>query len=223
VAPILAALTALLLFIQPIYAVYVVLLGLMLYLTWRQPVMVLTMIFISAPFQRDLSEGGRAAGTVAFSIAELLVASAIPGFILSRVINRRPIVFGPALPFIIIYLGICFISCAANNYDRDSLVSIAQMVLYLIVAVTLFASMADRLPDMLAIYRATVVVGVLLSVVLLAGGMSLLSLNKNGIGSSLAGTLLVCVELWFAETTPRRKAWYGIALTIMTLGLLFSL
>ena len=189
-------------------------------LAWTRPELALMMIFALAPFQQDLSIGG----PFKFSISEINLALAAAALGFQHLAGRRPLRLGLLLGPVVLYLLICFISTMLNWRDMAAVKSLLQMVLYMIVAVAVFASMIDRREQLLPALYGLVVVCVALSLVQIAGsGSYVLGLHKNGIGASLAGGFVVATELWFVSPDRRRRNWMTVALVIIGVGMFFSL
>lgn len=182
--------------------------------TWRRPWLALLLIFALPPFQNDLS-GGEGAR---FSIAEINLMLTLPLLLL----RGRRLRMGPLTIPVFLYLFVCLISSTLSPRDT-TLNSMLQMGLYLVVTVVVFASLARSERDFYPALRACVVVGILFSFLTFTGIYNTLGLNKNGVGASLASSLVVCCELWFGAHTLRAKNILGAALVVISAGLFFSL
>ena len=224
----LAVAITLLAFTKPVIAVGAAFAVVALMLTWRRPEIALMLIVAVAPFQKDLGGSNRdivgsASTGIAFSIAELLFAAALPAFLLNCLAQRRRLILGPIAVPVLLYFTICVGSSMLNWRGPSTAISLAQIFLYLVLAVMSFASFPKKPVDLeLALY-AVVCVGTFLSIMTLIGMLSHLGLNKNGTGASLGTAMLVCTELWFAAKTQRRKVQLAWALGIIAAGLVFSL
>ena len=206
----LAVAIALLAFTKPIFAVGAAFAVVSLILTWKRPDIVLMLIVAVAPFQKDLSRGdrdivGAGSAAVAFSIAELLFAAALPAFLLNCLAQKRRLVLGPITVPVLLYFAVCLGSSILNWRGPSTAVSLAQIFLYLVLAVMAFASFPRRPADLLLALKGLVCVGVLLAVLTLTGMIGLIGLNKNGAGASLGASLLVCPELGSPRTSPNRN------------------
>jgi hypothetical protein len=189
-------------------------------LTWKYPELVLMLIFAASPFQNDLSGEGWAK----FSIAEMSLALAFPVFLVRCLLFRRRPVVGPILIPVLLYFAVCLSSSMVTWRGNTALISLIQMVVYLIVAVMVFASFTRRPEQLLLALNGLVVSGLFLCAVeIVIGSNYVMGLHKNGIGGALSCALVVATELWWAADSPRNKWRYGIALAILTAGLLFSL
>ena len=181
---------------------------------WRWPKFALLAIFATAPFQYDISTGG----PVRFSIAELNLLLTVPLLLI-----RRPLVFGPTIWPMAGYFGVALVSSAAH-WRSTALVSLVQMALYLLVAVAVFTSLVKDARDYRYPLMGCVGVGVFLSMaVIVTRSGFVLDLHKNGVGSSLAGSVIVGSELWFAERNAAKRNVLAGMLVVMIAGLFFTL
>ena len=189
------------------------------WLAWKRPHFALLLIFAACPFQTDVSGGGFAK----YSVAEVNMVLTIPVFILQMIVRKRLPVIGPiALP-VLLYFAVCGYSSWMHWLGQDATLSLAQMFLYFVVVVAVFASFVPRLEDLRKALWALVIVGVFLSIAGMATHYTFLGLNKNGLGASLSVALLVTVDLWLSEPKPRSKQWLLGALAVISIGLLISL
>jgi hypothetical protein len=189
-------------------------------LSWFRPEWALAGVFAAAPFQNDLSAGGPAR----FSIAEinLLLASVV--FAAKVLVRRDPIIFGPVAIPIIIYLCACLLSSMGELDNTDTIISMVQMIVYLVAAVVVFASSVTNPDKFIVSLYGLLIVGVALSLIELASGsFYILGLQKNGLGSSLGAAFLVGSELWISNAQPKWRWLIGIGTVICAAGLLFSL
>ncbi len=214
--------TALLTFIglhELLYAAALLYLAVFWIIAWQRPGIALMLIFASAPFQNDLSNGGGAK----FSIAEVNLMLTLPvfyGFCLMR--KQLPKV-GPTFVPVMLYFMVCVCSSLLHWQGADALLSLVQMFLYFVVAVAVFCSFATRSEQMMPAFSVLVGVGVFLSVMGLVTNYWFIGLNKNGIAASLASAFLVGTDLCLAAHTRQRRILLLAALGIIGLGLLMSL
>jgi hypothetical protein len=205
---------------QAIYGMAVVYVLAFLSAAWRWPHVALMLIFASAPFQADVSGGGGPK----FSITEVNLALTLPVFYLQG-LKRKGLVFttGPLTLPVILYFLVCLYSSSQNWLGAAAVTSFFQMFNYMVLAVAMFATFSDRCERNLLSLNALVVVGVLLAAYKLSGA-GFLGLHKNGIGASLACTLIVGIELWFAAANkPGRQNWLLAALLIITAAMISTL
>lgn len=187
---------------------------------WRWPHVALALIFAAVPFQNDVSGGALAK----FSVAEIHLALTAPVFLVQNLVRKRPVLPGPLSIPLALYFAVCLYSSWVTWRPDSALISLAQMFLYLVVAVSMFASFARREEDLLLSLRLYVCVGVFLAaVVIVTRSNYVLGLHKNGVGASLGCAVVICTELWFAARGKRAKTLLAGALAVIAAGLLLSL
>ncbi len=188
-------------------------------LTWVAPSAALGLIVLTAPLQQDV--GGLAFAKMGPS--ELGLALAFPVFLIKNLVMKRPVLPGPlALP-VAAYLGFCGISSWNTWRGEVALISLLQMALYFIVAVTVFASMTRQPRQLIWILYAACLTGALFAVAAIASGFNLMGLHKNGIGSSLCMFTVICTEMWVSETRPSLRKALAVALALVSGALVLSL
>lgn len=182
---------------------------------FRRPHWALAFIVASSPFQNDMSGGG----PLKFSLAEVNLFLSLPIVFFNSGRWR----FGPTLIPALIYLGVCLLS-ALIHWRPTALISIIQTALYLIVVVMVFASLARGIDDYrLGFYAFLSVCALFASIVCVLRVPSILGLNKNGLGASLATAFLIGLELWHGATRPRLRRWLLWTSALVAAGCLFSL
>ena len=186
---------------------------------FKHPKVALMLTFASAPFQNDLSGDL----PVRFSMAEVnLVLSAL---VYVRVlVNRGQFArLGPLAVPLVLYFAISLLSSLRDWRDTTT-ISLVQTATYLIVAVTVFAGLAETVADYRWSFYGLVAVGVFIAAVSLVGeSTTVLNLNKNGAGGSLSCGLLVALELWL-NTSERRQKWLLLgAMAVIAIGLIYTL
>ena len=198
-----------------ILAILAVDIPLLLFSGRKRPYIPLLLIFALAPFQHDMSIGG----PLKFSIAEInLMLTCMLFFI-----RGRPLRWGPALVPILLYLGVCMAS-ALVNWRPSTLTCMVQMALYMLVAVVVFASFGRNEEDFRPALYGLLAVGLILATAVIVKRTGyVLGLHKNGVGDSLAAAVIVCGELWFAETRRKQRMMLAIVMGTLTAGLFFSL
>jgi hypothetical protein len=180
----------------------------------RYPKVPLFLIFAAGPFQNDISGGG----PVKFSIAEINMLLTVPLFFL----RARRFTLGPITLPVMFYLGVGLLSSLLSWRDA-TLVSLIQVMLYYVIAVTIFAHFARSEKDYVLALNGLICVGVFLAIVgITSRSMYYLGLHKNGVGDSLACITVVCAEMFFAAPSLKRKWLYGTAFAVVVGGLLFS-
>jgi O-antigen ligase len=124
---------------------------------------------------------------------------------------------GPAGWAIALYFVICVIA-SLGNFRSAAVVSLVQMVVYMVVAVTVFAGLV-RPPDKLftPMYAAATV-GVIFAAVGLVTRFNL-GIHKNSWGASLSSLLVLTLELWFRTADRKRKRWLALGLGIISIAL----
>ena len=186
-------------------------------LSFRRLDLALAFVFSATPFQNDLSEGLG----IRFSVAEFSLYLILAVVLLRSA--RLPSV-GPIFFPICLYLAACAVS-SITDLRGTTLTSLVQMVQYMLVAVAVYAVSFKASPQRLLVcFDALVLVGVLMALCGLATHFEFMGLHKNGWGASVAGQLIVAVELWFATAQTRRRrrrlAW---AVGILAITLLLTL
>jgi len=189
------------------------------FIAWRYPAVALMLIFASAPFQNDLSGGGDGAK---FSLAEINLVLTIPVIYIRWLAQKRQPHVGPLLLPVLLYFTVCLCS-SAINWHGSALISLIQMLLYLVIVVAVFNVFALETREYRLSFEVLVGVGVFLAIAGLATDYWFIGLNKNGIADSLACSFLVCVEMILSARSPRRRYVMMAALAVIALGLLFSL
>lgn len=204
----------------PLAAVGLLYVGCFLIVAWTKPPIALMLAFASAPLQNDVSGGGAAK----FSLAEVNLALTLICFVLQNVVRKERITLGPIQVPVFLYLAICFVSSLHHWRGKDAVVSMLQMIVYLIVAVLLFSTYATSPRDLLPALHGLIIIGVVFSILGLATHSTyLLGIHKNGIGGSMFAAFTVALELWLASDDRRRKRLLGLGLLVITAGLINTL
>jgi len=187
-------------------------------LAWVRPDLALFLMFASCPFLYDV--GG---GPVKMALAEIDLVLATPILLVRTLWRRQPLTSNPIKWPLLAYFGICIASSLRGGITAEGIVSMAQMAIYMVLAVFVFSSCV---PDLRLNYIA--LYGFLLSCAFLAVlGVTtrqeyLLGIHKNAIGTSLSNAVIICGELWFAESDRRRKRRLGLLACLLVGGLFFS-
>lgn len=185
---------------------------------WKYPAVAMMMVFAIAPIQNDLGGGG-----LRFSLTEIHVALLLPVVIVRCFLERRPLHVGPTLIPVLLYFSVCVYSSLHTFRGNDTIVSMAQMVLYLLVVVGIFASFPkDGEQFRPALYGAIAVCCFIATWSLVTRNNFILGLGKNGVGQSLSCAVIICVELWFSAKNPKHKRYLSFALALLAAGLVFS-
>jgi O-antigen ligase len=117
---------------------------------------------------------------------------------------------------------VCLFS-SFQNWRSTAPTSLIQQLLYMVLAVGVFSSLASDKDDFRLALNGLVCVGVFMAIAGMATDYRFLGYNKNGIGASLACCMLVSLELWFSAETPKMRRLLGLAMLILGAGLMFSL
>lgn len=185
---------------------------------WARPEVALLLIFASSPFQNDLAGGG----PVKFSLAELNLALALPVMLVRNLVAGRPLRYGPVAVPVLIYLAVCLAASLLNWRGKTTIVSLAQMGVYMVAAVVVFASSVSRLEKLLVPLAGLLCVGVFFGILVIAVGRPF-GIHKNGLGATLSVVAAVGLELWFAARTKKRKRFLAAAAVVVTVGLMCTL
>ncbi len=189
-----------------------------LYVSWKRPDIALLLTFAGASVASDVSNGLFAK----FSIAEANLVLALPAFYIYCIRRKQVAWVGPIAIPVAIYMGISLLSSAINWRGNDALISLIQMALYLVIAVSVFANFAVKPEHLLRSLYAMVIAGCGATVWALVFHYPL---GKNGTGDLIASTLQVAIILLLAteRRNTRRKVLLVGALILLTIGLVFSL
>ncbi len=191
-------------------------------LSYRWPIAGLTLIFVLIPFQNDLSGGG----AVKFSIAEINLFLFTPVYLWRGWRRRRQLVpLGPLAIPTLLWFGASICSCLFHFRGGVAIVSIVQMVNYLIISIVVFGFAVDDRRQLRTCLYWMVGVGAFLgaSAMTHAPGSYVLGMQKNGIGGSLGAAVVICIELWLSEPPGRRRNLLLAALAVIIGGTVFTL
>ncbi len=180
----------------------------------RAPWVPLALIFGLAPFQNDVS----GLGWLHFSLSEVHLLLSVP-LLFARGWRgtlgwMTPVLWGGLI--VTVFLSV-------PNWRDTSTVSLVQMGLYWIGAVAVFSGLPQSREDLKASWRLLVLVGMALaSSALITRSSYFWGLNKNGVGASLACSLIVAVECW-AGTEKKERRFFLAALPLIAGGLVIVL
>jgi hypothetical protein len=188
-------------------------------LTFVRPGTALMVMLATALFPYDVAIGL----PVKTALGEISLILALPSFLHRCAAAGRT----PRLPpFIIptaLYFLICLASVGRGGVDASVLVSTAQMILYLVVAVVFFSSFTDKPAMLRRALQAVLVSGLILGIATLVEQSGyVLGMHKNAVGASLSFATVIAVELWISEPERKAKRWYAITMGIVAAGLLMS-
>ena len=184
---------------------------------FKRPFYALVLIWSLAPIQTDLGLGG-----ARYSLTELHLILLVPLLLLRMRNERGAASLGVlALP-IGGYLLVCLLSTAAHWRGDVAVVSMVQMVLYLVLTVQIFASLV-RPEELRRVPFGLVVTGAIWSIVGMASHFNFFGHLKNAFGATLAAAALVALDLWLSEEKPARRRVLLVLGGIIGMGLLLSL
>ncbi len=181
----------------------------------RRPDIALALVFASAPIQNDLSGGG----PIKFSIAEINLLLLLPILLFKGRRFGGGLVLGATVGYFLVGVG-----CTVLHWRYTSLVSLVQIAMYLILAVTLFGAIPKTLED----YRPSLVGFMLVTTVIAAAAVVtrsgyVLGLHKNNAADSIAAGFLIALELLFQARRPWQKRGYLLAVLLLAAGLVNTL
>ncbi len=190
----------------------------------RRPLWALISIFALAPFQFNVGGFG-----LSFSMAEvnLLLTSLV------WVVRLRHLRFGlsmgPLTQPVLGYLLVCVLGSFIVWRGSDAVISVVQMVLYTVITVLIFATMAP-VNELRTVYYSLLPVAFVWSLVGIATKFQFMALGKNAFGGILGLAFLVALDLWLAKLSERRppkQDWSRHAvlavLVVIGMALLLSL
>jgi len=181
----------------------------------KRPALALATILAVTPIQNDM---GNASLPVRFSLAELGLAIGC-FYVFFR--NRGRLIFGPTVPFSVLYLLVCVL-CSLDNARETTYVSIMQMVVYLIGAVVLYANLVPDIASVVKGFDLYVGFTAIFSIAGMATNFSFLGIHKNGWGASISTALVAAIELWVATDSRTRRKWLRIAVGVLGIALVLT-
>jgi hypothetical protein len=131
---------------------------------------------------------------------------------------------GPLTVPMILWFGTCTCASMLHYLGPVAVVSIVQMVLYMIVGVVVFGFGTEDRRDLRTCLYALVAVTTVMACAALCGhpASDVLGQTKNGAGASIGSGLVICVELWLSGP-PGQRRWLMAAMVVLTAGMLFTL
>ena len=190
-------------------------------LCWKRPDIALVVIFALAPFLGSVTGEGGALKAAPADIC--LVTLFAVQMLRSPFTHDLPRTGSLAIP-VSLYLAICLISPNTLTQGASALISIGQMALYYIITIGLFnqiprSDKQRRLP-----FFALLVSGTLISfIAIITGDVETLGLNKNGLGSILACSLIIAMEYWLVTKSAGRRRVLAVSIIAITGALVMSL
>jgi O-antigen ligase len=187
---------------------------------WFRPTAALALMFGEVAFPFDVSNTGLANTAP----AEISLCLAFPVFWLRSILEHRRRAPNPLAPAVWAYFAICMISTLVHWAGRDAIVSVGQMAVYLILAVTFFSSfVTDRKQIFAAMYGLIASTTFVALVILVLRVDFVFGVHKNATGTFLSYTVIMLAELWLlAASTGRPKKWLNVLLAINLAGLVMS-
>lgn len=187
-------------------------------IAWKYPAATMVLIFSIAPFQNDLGRGG-----LRFSLAEIHIGLLLPIVLIRCYMERRPFHVGVTLIPVLLYFAVCIYASLFNYLGRSTIVSIAQMAIYLLVVVGIFCSYPKNAESFRpALYGLLVVCCFIGLWSIGTRNNYFLGLGKNGVGQSISCAFIVALELWFASTSGKVKQYLALVMGILAVALIFS-
>jgi|GEM_PF-680858 len=188
------------------------------FIAWKYPTVALMLVFSIAPFQNDLSRGG-----ARFSLTEVHLALLFPVVLIQCYVHRREFHVGPTFIPAALYFCVCFFASIHHFQGQSTILSILQMLLYLIVVVGIFATYPRHAEQFRPALHGLIVICCCMAFYsLLTRNNFFWGLGKNGVGQALSCAVIVATELWFAAKNPKHKKLLGLALLLLAAGLVFS-
>ena len=173
----------------------------------------LALTFAAVPFQQDI--GGL---PIKLSLAELnLVVLIVPLYLRSRSLPVATKLIIPSAAYLAFAVLVTM-----SKLDSVAVKSLIQMILYIIVAVGVFANSQLNARAFVRCFDALVIITVPLCIAGIVTGFSAFGIHKNAWGASLSLAVVISFELLQTCGTPERRNWYRIALVILTLGLVLT-
>ncbi|MEM9789595.1 MAG: O-antigen ligase family protein [Planctomycetota bacterium] len=185
------------------------------WLSWVKPIVPLTLIVALTPFVQNLGGGG-----LAFSIAEVNLALFTAVFLTKAALERRPIHIGPIIVPVALYFAVC-VFASIPTLRSTSITSIAQMGLYMVVAVSVFASaIDDDLEELKKPFLGLIAVTVCLAAAVTAAREQyFLGLHKNLIGAVSSCGFIAAVEFALAGRDRRVRLFAMASAAVLAVGM----
>lgn len=184
-----------------------------------RPAAALILMLGAAPFNHDV--GGL---PIKISISDLCLVAATLALIPRWLSSGARVTIAPFTPPIVAYLIICVLSTALTGFASEAVTSVAQMTIYMVVAVFFFADVVKPEEVLQGLY-ALIFTNCFLALMLVVGGSNyVLGLHKNAAGTVLAVGYLLTLTLWLsARMAKRRSPYITAAFALISVGLLLTL
>jgi O-Antigen ligase len=189
-------------------------------LTWVRPDLAFLVMFATAPLNYDL--GG---GPVKMALSDISLTLAFPILLARKLLSDGKLAVNPLRWPIWAYFAICAVSIAINQVFAASIVSMLQMMVYLVIAIFVFSNCTRGMLQLERAFLGFIFTNVVLSVAAIVMHSDyVLGLHKNALGAEVGYGLIVCTELWIARSLMQRpKRWLTMALCLLSAGLVMSL
>jgi hypothetical protein len=184
---------------------------------FKRPFYALVLVWSLSLFQTDLG-----IGIARFSLTELHLLLLMPLLLLRIRDVRGAASLGSLAWPISTYLFISLLSMMLHWRGSAAVVSMLQMLLYIVFTVQIFSSLLKP-EDLRRIPQSLVITGAFWSLVGIATHFTFLGHLKNAFGSTLSMALLVAFDLWLAEPKGARRNWIMLGGSIIFMGLMLSL
>lgn len=191
-------------------------------LTLRRPLWALAAVFCVAPITSTIN-----AGPIKMSLADLNAVLAFPSFVVAVHRSRGGLHLGPTIFPIGLYLGLCILSSLITYHGADSVISIAQMALYMIYIPLLFAMVCPP-TACLRIFYLVLPIGVAWAFIGYFFDFNFGGARKNAFGAAYAAVLLVGYDLLLSRSQVRlqnvrdiyrhRMGTLAVAAAVLILG-----
>lgn len=184
---------------------------------FKRPYIALVLVWSLAPFQTDLG-----IGVAKFSLTELHLLLLVPLLLLRMREVRGGGSLGPFAWPIGTYLLISLLSTLVHWRGSVAIISMLQMVLYIVLTVQIFSTMLTA-EELRRVPQSLVITGAIWSLVGIATHFNFIGHLKNAFGSSLSVAFLVAFDLWLAEPKGKRRNLILLGCSIIFMGLILSL
>lgn len=188
-------------------------------LAWVRPDLALMLMFAATAFPYDV--GG---GPVKMAVGEISLVLATPALVIRAFSRGERVVRNPMKWPIIAYFAVCLISSGLNGITGETLSSMGQMFIYMVLAVFVFSSCVSEYELFNSAFAGLLLSASVVAVMLVATRQEyVFGVHKNANGATLSFAMVVCGEFWFAAEDPKRKRRWTLLLLLLLGGLFFSL
>jgi O-antigen ligase len=177
-------------------------------------------MFAAAPCVYDL--GG---GPVKMALADISLMLAFPVLLARRILSPGPLASNPLRWPTWAYFAVSLTSILVNQAFASSIVSMLQMVVYLVIAIFVFSNCTRGMPEIEPAFLGFIFTNAALSLTaIVLRSDYILGLHKNSLGAEVGYGLIICTDLWIARWLTRRsRRWLTAALLLLSAGLVMSL